>query len=957
MNELDGIDEKELTYHISDSLKLSLANAMDFKGPSNTNQHGALHLTCHISHIGSRATDTPNDEPNANMPVGRTRELTFVRDFIRKTLFIMENDLWSDVEWETAILRLLKVHKLNSLLSSIIQLHTNESDALGDYLIRAVCYRYQSGYSDGDLGLLLRCGCIPSKETILRAYKCRDVFKIQYLLLYSTISVWDSQDPFQIDKAAIKGYSAFLEAVALSVQSQGGIDGPLKANRFLELRNSVHRHLGRSMVLRYPTLGPSRWFGMPPHDPPTAEFLQNAIFNKHDCIIGIMSEVKSLIKGNDGYLLYAIAKKDELTVRWLLDAGADPNVLSFFLGSSGLPDNRRYSITPLATAMRIGLTDIIERLLQAGADPNLPVNLLLYRDAICKNGRIFEFGDRGCIHSLLDHRDNISPLELAIIEKCGRDILELLWVAGARFCSPKVGWMLLLVYTSIRSPEFNFVAYALLHTTPRPHMDSNPVMLSTVSKSSPFHFTRDSPNRTGLAELRHVCFTREGKIWTLSVEIYIPAYIHSPPITISNSYSRIEFESMIHYGIRKSLNSDSVCLWVLLHNLVTIGDRDTFQDAFQILEECLAKPEYYYPRFKRYKYCPQAVAIVEYMMGISGPKFCGPFFRGFLLLNIFGFAWRGKFDKFTLRGYVEYLAGFEGTHPRANISSIYKTLWGNRYAPVNIATIFYNFVGFHSEIFRGEFDENTFQTVDYLIEIGWDVDEKDFNHGSTVLAVMLIECAPSEGTYAMVKKLCDAGASTCMPSNYNGCGLSSAVQARCDVFKSTFDEQYCWALQTIELLLQVERERCGHQHSFVKGLGERCSKGLASSLRIAVNRGDVKLVALFINAGIDFDELFTVAGRLVEPGMLLEVELWMLLEVESGTPLEVAVKKGRKDMVVLLLKAGAHITEKARQHAFSRPHILNLLSSYALPRRAADGVDVLQSSQVYGGYVGVSNFY
>ncbi|EGX49480.1 hypothetical protein AOL_s00078g513 [Orbilia oligospora ATCC 24927] len=172
------------------------------------------HARIENSHVTRNVLEPSRSASGVRLSITRAGETNFIYDFIQRTLSVMHNEFWDDLEWEPTVLKLLKAHKLDSLLTCIVSIDTKESVKLGNYLVGAVCHKYQENYGFDDLYVLLLCGCKPSAETLNTTYRCEDIRKTQYLCQF-----WGGMDlemHSQCDLGLRHNSTAILEVLALS---------------------------------------------------------------------------------------------------------------------------------------------------------------------------------------------------------------------------------------------------------------------------------------------------------------------------------------------------------------------------------------------------------------------------------------------------------------------------------------------------------------------------------------------------------------------------------------------------------------------------------------------------------------------------------------------------------------------------------------------------------------------
>ncbi|KAK6504425.1 hypothetical protein TWF506_002624 [Arthrobotrys conoides] len=873
--------------------------------------------------------------PEACFSISRTRETNFIGDFIQKTLFVMQNGFWYDLDWEPTVLQLFRAHKLESLLTCIINLGTHESAKLGKFLVNAVCHRHQDKFNANDLHSLLLCGCKLSKKTLRAAYRLVDIQKIQYLFQFSDTTDWDISK--QCESAVEQGLPAIFEVLELLAArvDYTAVLGSLKSDWRNMICSTAWKAPDRQQVLlKFNTQNKSDFeFKLQPIltgdasmlacwarrvgtviNLPLIEMLMKAINSRHENVIGMLSsEMKSVLK-KPGYLLFAVSMGDEATTEWLLNAGANPNGRSSILGVRGLERSPRsssgeqspqtskvYSVTPLSIAIRSNLGKIIERLLLAGADPSLTASIPpLYW---CTGN------NQGCrwtseCEYLKTQFEEISPLELAIIRGCEAAILRKLWVPGIQFRQPERAWMFLLMYTQVGSPEFDFAVESLL--------------------ISQFGWS--------LADLLQTRRSRRFKLrWDQSMSD--PEYnllLESPRISPSQvafqTYDLGRFISMIHHAINCRGESHRE---TIMENMAKIGDKWAIDTGFHVLRKSLSRNLSTPPRDKlsRQRSSSQALAYTGHAQKLRWDLSFE--LRGLLLSSIIKSAWRGDIGRPALHEYLSYLSEYNELDSRL-YPAVIQIL---RQTGQNIIKLFVESIDKSEAKGLAVLDENSFELFEYFIEIGWDINETACSCGDiTALDVILDKCTPNSTTFAIIKRLCDAGARINHGARHYS-ALSHAISARRRISRVSFDAKECWALSIIELIIQVEKQS-GHIHDEIN-LQTKVGIYLATPLQEAAYYGDIKLAGSILRAGLDsLLEVCDIYTRTRVPAFLdpcSEPGVWSrdlkghTPEYLSATPLELAVIQGRQDMVVFLLQAGAKVTDEIRRQAQPIPRILRLL--------------------------------
>ncbi|KAK6532689.1 hypothetical protein TWF281_006867 [Arthrobotrys megalospora] len=915
--------ETELQYCISDGLDIDIAYSLDpatngsyqkddllegvqmiIDGVPDDSGGGALHQHQLFLVPQNTFQDTAyRATRNPNFAISRVREVGFIYDFIQRTLFVMENELWNDLEWEPAVLRLINTHKLNSLLTSIMQLGTYKSAKLGDFLVRAVCHRYQNEYDAEYLQFLFSCGCEPSLQTQLDAYLCEDAQKIKYFLRYSNLD--ENAIQAQCTDALLQSRPALFEAILAPGES---FVGP-------ELRGLLQSWLsfkGEEIML---AIDPCSRTGLRFTSSTglflNVKMLMKAVNDRNNHVAQIVSEGMDLKRPE--YLFYAIVAGDEFTTQWLLDALVNPNTrftactgetllgVEPLYGGGFITEAPEYSVTPLLTALREGYGGIVERLLRAGAKPNLRGSIPpLYKCSDYNKGPHREFE----CNELETYFKEISPLELAVLRGFEIDVLLKLWAAGARFYRPERTWTFVLMYTKVGSPEFNFVADALLKSQPGRHA----VALRGCRRVRRFHLRRNQDEKT-------------------RYDLFVQTPGFEPPEVALQTYSADRLQSMVYHTVA---HADDSRWGTLVDNLTIIGDSDTSSCGSRILQHTIYSryirdPSGLFREFSSRRECAQAVKFVDHAMRNAYPISCYSDIQGILLSGIIQSAWRGIIDKDVLKGYLKVFSGLGAFQSHINIALIYAKLKSPGGHSTSIVKLFSEAVSVDR---KGKQDrgmrslpQRVIRALDFLMEIGWDAKEQYWHPTLgliTVLDIILKNYTPDETTFTAVKKICGVGAPVASPNL-----LSIAIEARRDIFKASFDREQCWALRTIKFLLQLEGGCFYSGNLWTHHYTETTINGsISTPLQVAAYYGDLELAKLFLEAGDDPNSIP------IRPPWIFE---WKPME---RTPLELAAERCRKDMIVLLLRSGATFTVKARRNARFSSHIERLLAAHVIPEQA-----------------------
>ncbi|KAF3128112.1 hypothetical protein TWF703_009714 [Orbilia oligospora] len=860
------------------------------------------HARIENSHVTRNVLEPSRTASGVCLSIIRTRETNFIYDFIQRTLSVMHNEFWDDLEWEPKVLKLLKTHKLDSLLTCIVSMDTKESVKLGNYLVGAVCHKYQENYGSDDLYVLLLCGCKPSAETLNATYRCEDIRKIQHLRQFWGGMGSEIHSQCQLGLQHIS--TAILEVLALSaginrhtplphvckLYEQGGLPfGP--SWEFLTFNGHA------TVDFKFKPLPMNEWpydWGRDYMDPmidlSCINLLMKAINNRHKNVIRFLSSRMDL--QNPSYLLYAISMGDEATTRVLLEAGADPSKCSFILETCepsrlslrapSIRFKKMYSVTPLLIAVRSNFGRIINRLLSAGADPKLtgsvpPLYWCVEDDTRCSWKSECQY--------LKTFFEEISPLELAVVRGCGIGILEGLWVPDTQFRRPEVMWVFLLMYKPIESPEFDFIAEALLAS--QFGWDLN--YLQKTRRRRRFHLRRNQ------------------NISKSEYTLLLDAPALDPSGLVIQTYNSDQFGSMIYHATKCWGESHREAIIANLNFHIPLHDASSReQNSIRAL------------RFAKYAQRLGWDINLEH--------------RSAFMRSIIKSAWRGVIDISALNKYLQYFSGSNesdsGPYPpviqllqRTNVSD-------------NITKLFVEAIDESECGGQGAIDQCVFEVFEYFIDIGWDINEGACPCGeTTVLDVVLDKFVPNSTTFAMVKRLCDAGARINHGKTHYS-ALSRAIMARRKVFRESFDRGECWALRVIEHLLQVEKQR-GYIYD-VYALGTKIWGFLGTPLQEAAYYGDLKLARLLIEAGMYADLEKTLDWQDYSPWGQISLSkcsksgAWAH-DLKSPTPcflgwtpLELAVEKGRQDTVILLLQAGAKVTE----WALSQPGVAPQKSGY-----------------------------
>ncbi|KAF3288711.1 hypothetical protein TWF970_005768 [Orbilia oligospora] len=880
--------------------------------------------------------------------VSRVKETKFILDFLQQTLFIMQNGLWDDIEWEPIVIKMIKSHKLGSLLACIMGLGMDESTKLGNCLVSAVCHRYQGEYDAEDLSLLLRCGCKPSVDTLRNAYQCTDAKKIQQLFSVGDI---ENQEILEQCRLAIeRRMSGIFESFAFSTMSTNSalleslerdwtfklFSIPQEELLTFDAQSTVDfKIIPRSTSLLPELMAPAFISETPECELirlPQIELLMSAIKYSHRHVVKVLSEKMDLKK--PGYLIYTILTGDEATALLLLDAGANPNgrvLIPEVQGVETPPPSRHsdhiistgkvYSVTPLLAAVRLNFKRIINRLLSAGANPNLEASPPpLYHCGGCD--RIWYGRFTSECTFLNDYFREISPLELAIMTGSGRSVLERLWIAGARFRRPDTTWMVLLMYTKFGSSEFNFAADALL----TPQSDSFEAGLGIGKRA--YLFRLKCISGFGALEPQYKLLLKKPGL--------------EPPKIVLQTYTLGRFYSMVYHMAHCTDGSR----WkIIFDNLETIGDGWAVNSAFRILEEYLA------PYLKntsrdtgsRIRHSTQTLGLVEHVISMQLQFwYSDQELQGSILETIIWSAWQGVVTPHVLHRWIWHLCGPGGL--KSSMSLVY----GKPNA--NVVKIFLESLNRGEDQGRVKLNQGVFEAFGYFIDIGWGVNQGacDCDRGEiTALDIILSNCVLDHTSFAILKRLRDAGARINWGGNHCS-SLSYAIEARRDTFRIYHDKEDCWELQTIELLLQVEKEGGYNSNGFA--VSTRISKYIGSPLQEAAYFGDLELAKLLLKAGMDVNlEAITRYPNLVfrefvkpcsGPRPRMKEPKCAIPQVVKGTPLEIAVGQGRQGMVELLLEWGAKVTGKAHRRAQSVPRILNLFPKiYPIAEGSTDMLD------------------
>ncbi|KAF3187648.1 hypothetical protein TWF788_001868 [Orbilia oligospora] len=965
----------ELKYYVSDGLEITKpVLTQNASGP----QHDAAHLRSPGSglraQIFSDATDEPRTRYDLDMhdfvpdlqahtqiespqalqeeprnaqksletpskisyAITRARETNFIYDFIYRTLSVMQNAFWDDLEWEPTVLKLLKTHKLDSLLTCIINLGTEGSVKLGNYLVDAVCYEYQENYDSGDLHLLLHCGCKPAAEALESAYLCADVQKIQYLRHF-----WDTPSlemPRQCRIALQHEFTAILEAVALSAGiaehtallqiwelSRWRKFPPSAARTFLTFNEQDTVNLEFELLTKpcQELVASSSLIRILKLEGANLDLSRISLFmqviNDGHWRVGRFLSMRMGFR-NPSYLLYVISMGDDATTQWLLKAGADPSKCSSIheacrleaamsqlnLGNPVRKIDKVYLVTPLLIAVRSNSGTIINLLLSAGANPKRigsvpPLYWCIGDGSGC--------GWESECQYLKTSFDGISPFELAVIRGCGISILEALWVPGSRFRRPEVMWTFSLMYTSVGSPEFDFTVDALF--------------------VSQFGWDLKDLQKTRKRRRFHLRWNENTSKFEYTMVLDATATLGSSEFVIQ-TYSSDRFKSMIYHATKCRGEYHG---GTLIDNLVMTGDKKAVDTGFCVLARSLSRLPGItsHDMFSWERNATQALRFVKHIQNFGWDISCehrSPFLR-----SIIKSAWRGAIDRSALNKYLRYFSGsneLDSTSYRLVIQLLHQ---GN--VNDNITKLFLESMDESGGGDQGAIDQSVFEVFEYFIDIGWDINEGACLCGeTTALDIVLVKCVPNSTTFAIVERLCDAGARISHGKIHHS-ALSHAIMARRKVFRESFDQEECWALRTIGLLLQVEKQR-GYVYD-VYAFETKIGVCTGTPLQEAAYYGDLKLARLLIAVGTDADLEASLdhwkygLSHQISLSPCSKTEVWahdlknFIPNFCHGTPLEVAVKQGRQDMVVLLLQAGAKITEGARRQARSIPRILRLL--------------------------------
>ncbi|KAF3198825.1 hypothetical protein TWF106_004113 [Orbilia oligospora] len=885
------------------------------------------HTRIENSHVTRNVLEPSRSASRACFSVIRAREANFIYDFIQRTLSVMQNEFWDDLEWEPTVLKLLKTHKLDSLLTCIVNMDTKESVKLGNYLVGAVCHKYQENHGSDDLYALLLCGCKPSAETVKDTYRCEDIRKIQHLRQF-----WDGMAlgiHSQYQLGLQHNSTAILEVLALSA----GINQhtPLSHMRKLYEENGLsfgpswkfltcngQYTVGFKVKLLPMAKLPFGWerdYMDPMIDCGCINLLMNAINSRHENFIRFLS-LRTYLQ-RPSYLLYATSMGDEATTQVLLEAGADPNKRSSIPETCEPPYLRStdpwirfkttYSVTPLLIAIRSNFGRIINRLLSAGADPKLigsvPPPYWCVEDNVECPWKL------ECLY-LGELFRKISPLELAVIRGCGIDILEGLWVPDTRFRRPNVMWVFLLIYTPIGSAEFDFTAEALL--------------------ISQFGWGLKDLQKNRRRRRFHLRWNENTSKFEYTMVLDATATLGSSEFVIQ-TYSSDRFKSMIYHAAKCP---GEYHRGTLIDNLAMIGDKKAVHTVFRVLARSLSQLLGITSRdmFSWERNATQALRFVKHMQNFGWDISCEH--RSSFLRSIIKSAWRGAIDRSALNKYLRYFSGSNESPDSSLYRPVIQLLHqGN--VNDNITKLFLESIDESGGGGQGAIDQSVFEVFEYFIDIGWDINEGAcLCRETTVLDVVLDKCVPNSTTFAIVKRLCDARARI----NYGGnhfSALSRAIKARRRIFRGAFDRGECWALRVIELLLQVEKQR-GYIYD-VDALRTKVGVCLGLPLQEVAYYGDLKLARLLIESGTHAGLEESIGWRdfniwrQVSLANCSETGAWahdlksIIPYVVRGTPLELAVEQGRQDMVVLLLRAGAKVTGRARRQAQSTPRILRLL--------------------------------
>ncbi|KAK6505813.1 hypothetical protein TWF481_007704 [Arthrobotrys musiformis] len=998
--EAQDVDARELQYYISEGLEITNSTQISvdkapyenarLKSDSQGLSNQAVSQT-----IGMRTADSddnmddldvapgslwhirvqeppPSLEEGSNMlldkmsSLTRRREANFTFDFIRRTLLIMENGFWEDFEWQPTILQILKSHKIYSLLASVMRLGTVESARLGNYLVSAVCYKYQDEYDAEDLSLLLSCGCAPNLETLETAYRCKSSLKLQHLFRFWGADNRNGLDK-QLDLALERRWTGILEAVIimniftddamhrkiLTAYSEYALDSvniltldPRSPTNFdLEPIATIINHNSKfisELALAQYNFAKIRLA--------LIELLITAINHEHHNVVRVLYISQHIDLKDSSYLLWAISAGEVSTTEWLLKAGANPNC-SFSIPKArpSLPyfesayweaplSKKVYSTTPLLTAIRMNSKRIIDLLLSFGADPNFKASLPIPGYGV--NIHISKWWSE-CGY-LNEYFIEISPFELALIQGVGVGVLKRLWEAGARLQPHRFEKILVysLMYVRVGSSKFRFAADALFRS--QSWLEGIPISSWSLEC-----------NPVG-PEPRY----------TLSLELP-----KSGQKRVFQTFTTNRFRSMIYHTVTCY---DNPSWGVLMDNFVALGDDVVVSGAFKFFREIISMHVEELPGTKnvpsRGQRSEPFMRIIDQMMenefsmigwhiGLDLQRLC--------TRSIIRLAWRGAINVANLDQRLKQILG--GNMQQLTMEFVYEKLRaGSPTSDINIAKMF--FESRSEEGYRGRtvLNQYVYEIFEYFINIGWDINERACECGTaTALDTILTLYVPDQTTFRVIKRLCDAGA--VIGSGSGGRGhystLSCAIQARRESSRTSFHKKECWAMRTIQLLLRTEGER-GRQRSH--DLPDPEIGGVSvSALQEAAYSGDLELVRLILihfSDGMNSDFMREVMFMPMDPMAFDTPELSPLSPCEVLEPfenlpcptfefrgqgrivptsefgrrfrpsLELALDRGRQDVVRLLLESGAKVTAEVYWKARSMPRMLQLIQTTPAPK-------------------------